>query len=221
MLRPIGLAVLLLAAASIAGAQVRGDQPDQEEVGGLPVNPLRAGRLEVTPIVSAQYYGGGLAVNLGASFGYLISRSHQLGGTFVYGNTVRQSEAVRARNEALRRQIEDVIGSTPSQVLASASSPAGVGVPSERGWGASLTGFYRCNLPVERRKVHPFLQVFAGRDFRNGFNYSEVGGAFGARRALSSRMALTAQYGYSLLFLDGKTYRRNVASVGVSAFVGR
>ena len=215
------LSILALVAASAAGAQIRGDQPDQEEVGGLPLNPLRAGRLEVTPIMSVQYYGGGLAVNVGASFGFLISPAHQVGGTFIYGNTGRESEAVRARNRALRRQIEDVIGTTPTQVLASASSPAGFGIPSERGWGASLTGFYRYNLPMAQRKVRPFLQVFGGRDFRNGFDYSEVGGAVGARRAMSPRMALTAQYGYSLLLLDGRTYRRSVASVGVSAFVGR
>lgn len=221
MRKLIVLAALWLFAVSAAGAQIRGDQPDQEEIGGLPMNPLRAGRLEVTPIVSVQYHGGGVAVNVGASFGILIHPAHQLGGTFIYGNTVRQSEAVRTRSRALQREIEAVIGTTPSGLMASVSNPAGIGIPSVQGWGASMTGFYRYNLPVEQRKVRPFLQVFGGKDFRNGFDYTEVGGAVGARRIISSRAALTAQYGYSLLFLDGKTHRRSVASVGVSAFVGR
>ncbi len=219
MRRSVCVAVLSLVVASAAGAQVQGDRPDQEVMGRL--NPLRAGRFELTPILSAQFSGGGLAVNVGASFGYLITASHQLGGTFIYGNTVRESQTARLRNSAVRREIESAVGSTTGQVLAGISDPTMIGVPWQRGWGASLTGFYRYNVPVERRKVRPFLSIFGGRDFHDGFNYSELGGAVGARKALSPRLALTAQYGYSLLFSNGQTYRRNGAYIGVSAFVGR
>jgi hypothetical protein len=185
------------------------------------LNPLRAGRFELTPILSVQYYGGAMAVNVGASFGYLITASHQLGGAFIYGNTVRESQTARLRSSAARREVENAVSPTTGQVLAGMNSLSGVGLPSQRGWGASLTGFYRYNVPVERRKVRPFLSIFGGRDFHNGFNYSEVGGAIGARKALAPRLALTAQYGYSLLFSNGQTYRRNGVYVGVSAFVGR
>lgn len=221
MRRSVCVAIASLLIASAAGAQIHGDRPDPEGVGGVPLNPLRAGRFELTPILSTQYYNGALAVKVGASFGYLITRSQQLGGTFIYGNTVRESQTARLRNSAVRRKIEDVISPTPGQVLAGISDPTRIGLPSQRGWGASLTGFYRYNIPVEHRRVRPFLSIFGGRDFHNGFDYSEVGGAIGARRALSPRLALTAQYGYSLLFSHGQTYHRNGASVGLSAFVGR
>ncbi len=221
MRKSVCVAIVSLLMASAAGAQIHGDQPDQEGVGGTPPNPLRAGRFELTPILSTQFYNGALAVNVGASFGYMISRSHQLGGTFIYGNTVRESQTVRRRNNAVRQLMEDAVGPTTGQILAGMSSLSGTGLPSQRGWGASLTGFYRYNVPVERRKVHPFFSLFGGRDFHNGFDYSEVGGAVGARKALSPRLALTAQYGYSFLFSNGQTYRRNGASVGLSMFVGR
>lgn len=215
------LALVILVGTSIAGAQPRGDLPEQEEIGGLPMKPLRAGRFELTPIVSVQYSGGRVAVNVGASFGFQISPAHELGGTFIYGNTLRQGEASQARDRVLRRRIEEVTGNSSTQILAGAGIPGGTGLPSERSWGASLTGLYRYNLPVDRRSVRPFLQVFGGRDFRNGFDYGEIGAGIGARRAVSQRTAVTAQYGYSVLFLDGKTWRRSSASIGVSVFVGR
>jgi hypothetical protein len=221
MRKLVCVAIVSLLMASAAEAQIHGDRPDQEGVGGTALNPLRAGRFELTPILSTQFYGGGLAINVGASFGYMISRSHQLGGTFIYGNTVRESQTVRPRNNAVQKLIENGTGPTAEQVLAGMSNLSNVGYPSRRGWGASLTGFYRFNVPVEHRKVRPYLSIFGGRDFHNGFDYSEVGGALGARRAISPRVALTAQYGYSLLFSNGQTYRRNGVSFGLSVFVGR
>ena len=49
------------------------------------MNPVRSGKFELTAILSTRYYNGGVAVNVGASFGYLISPSHQIGGTLVFG----------------------------------------------------------------------------------------------------------------------------------------
>ncbi len=212
--------VFLALAASAAGAQVIGDPSSEGEFGGVSLNPVRSGKFELTPILSTRYNNGRVAVNVGASFGYLFTPSHQIGGTLVFGNTLRESQAIRVRNSAVRSQIEEAVSPTTGQVLSNVSAPLGIGLPSELGWGASMTGFYRYNIPYERRKVSPFLSVFGGRDFHNGYNYSELGGSIGARKAVSRRATLTMQYGYSFLFLDGGHEPRNIVSIGVSTFFG-
>ena len=88
----------------------------------------------------------------------------------------------------------------------------------DQGFGASLTGFYRFNIPIEvGQKMYPHLEVFAGREYGWG-DLSEVGGGLGGRKCLSRTTALTSQYSYVLLFAEGDNLRRYVILAGFTVF---
>ena len=181
-----------------------GEEPEEET--GVTLSPIRAGRLEVIPILSAGindrgevFYRGGVSV------GYAFSRLHQVGGSFVVGN--------RAYD---RFGDQTIVMETPVPPVQTA---AGYPVSAEDGFGSSLSGFYRLNVPLRiDRRTSPFLEVFAARDYWGWAGVSEAGGGVGFRRSMSNRTALTTRYAYVALFNDGQRLNRHVATIGVSMF---
>ena len=199
----ISLFAVVFAVALPAPAEVIWDEEAEDGVDISPIGPIRAGHLEINPIMSFRMSGGAAVYQVGASIGYAITRHHQVGGSFVMGN--------RLYNRTNRRQVVGVdnarIGGTTANVSVN------------QGFGSSLTGFYRFNLPCEvSKQTYPHLEVFAGRDFGWG-NLSEVGGGLGVRKFVSRTTALTSQCSYVVLFADsGANLKRHVISAGVTVF---
>ena len=76
----------LLAWGAPANADIfPGEEP--EEGIGVTLNPVRAGRLEVIPILSVGISDGSVVYQGGVSVGYSLSRLHQIGGAFVAGQS--------------------------------------------------------------------------------------------------------------------------------------
>ncbi|MDE2998784.1 MAG: hypothetical protein OXU79_06860 [Gemmatimonadota bacterium] len=201
--------VLLIVGLLIRGTPAQadifpGEAPEDET--GATLSPIRAGRLEIIPILSAGINEGGeVFYRGGVSVGYALSRLHQVGGSFVVGN--RAYDRFGDQTE---------IAGTP--VLAT-QTRAGNPVSAEDGFGSSLSGFYRLNIPLRvDRRTSPFLEAFAARDYWGWSGVSEVGGGIGFRRSMSNRTALTTRYAYVALFNDGKRLNRHVATVGISMF---
>lgn len=180
-----------------------GEEPESEA--GVTLNPIRAGRLEVIPILSVGLSDGSVVYHGGVSIGVALSRLHQVGGAFVVGN--RADNRWDDRTEIIQ---------TPQPPL---RTRAGYPASAEDGFGSSLSGFYRLNIPLRvDRRTWPFLEAFAARDYWGWSGVSEVGGGVGFRRALSNRTALTTRYAYVALFTEGNRFNRHVATVGVSMF---
>jgi len=185
----ISLFAVVFAVALPAPAEVIWDEEAEDGVDISPIGPIRAGHLEINPIMSFRMSGGAAV--------------YQVGGSFVMGN--------RLYNRTNRRQVVGVdnarIGGTTANVSVN------------QGFGSSLTGFYRFNLPCEvSKQTYPHLEVFAGRDFGWG-NLSEVGGGLGVRKFVSRTTALTSQCSYVVLFADsGANLKRHVISAGVTVF---
>lgn len=197
------LTVLMVAFGSPALGDMVPDPESEEEVAGIRLSPVRAGRLEVNPILSVRFSGQVAVYRVGASVGYSPTRSHQFGGTFVVGNRVWDRAS---RRELYESDTGDLGGLSAGYLSV------------DEGFGSSLTGFYRFNVPYEiRKRTYPFVELFGGRDFGWG-DASELGGGIGVRKALSRRTAVTTQYAYSVLFADGQTYKRHVISAGMSVF---
>ena len=197
------MALIIVSGVPAAADVIVDDEPQEEEaggIGGVTFDPIRAGRLEVTPIMSMSYANNGLAYRAGMTVAYSLTRRHQLGGTFVLGN--------RVWDRATRQEVVDVPRVDARQRFFSV----------DEGFGSSLTGFYRLNLPFElEKRTYPYLEVFGGRDFGWG-DVSEVGGAFGVRKFVSRNLAMNYQYAFSALFADGDHTTRHVLSAGVSMF---
>ena len=194
----------LLAWGTPANADVfPGEEP--EDGTGVTLSPVRAGRLEVIPILSVGISDGSVVYQAGVSVGYTLSRLHQIGGAFVAGN--RAGDRWGERREIVE---------TPQALV---QTTAGYPATAEDGFGSSLSGFYRLNIPLKVEKhTSPFLEAFAGRDFWGWSGVSELGGGIGFRRVLSYRTALTTRYSYVAQFTEGQRLNRHVASVGVSMF---
>lgn len=180
-----------------------GEEPDGEA--GVTLNPVRAGRLEIIPILSVGLSDGSVVYQGGVSIGVALSRLHQVGGAFVVGNRAYDRWGDRT----------DIMEVPQPPVQTRAGYPAS----AEDGFGSSLSGFYRLNIPLRvDRRTWPFLEAFAARDYWGWSGVSEVGGGVGFRRALSNRTALTTRYAYVALFTGDERFNRHVATVGVSMF---
>jgi hypothetical protein len=200
--------LLLMALILVSGGPVLADvtidgrpqEEDPEGFGGVSFDPIRAGRLEVTPVMAMSYANNGLVYRAGVTVAYSLTRMNQLGGSFVMGN--------RVWDRANPREVVDIPQVDARQGYFSV----------DEGFGSSLTGFYRLNIPIEVEKhTYPYLEVFGGRDFGWG-DVSEVGGALGLRKFVSRKTAVTSQYAFSTLFADGDHVTRHVVSAGVSMF---
>jgi hypothetical protein len=200
----IFLAAGILAWGTPAHADIfPGEEPDEGT--GVTLSPVRAGRLEVIPILSVGISDGSVVYQGGVSVGYSLSHMHQIGGAFVAGN--RAYDRWGDRREIIE---------TPQPPV---QSTAGYPVSAEEGFGSSLSGFYRLNIPLKLdKRTSPFLEAFAARDYWGWAGVSELGGGIGFRRVLSSRTALTTRYSYVALFTGGQRLNRHVATVGVSMF---
>ena len=83
------LVVALAGVASPTFADLPGVPEDEDaDTIGLPVNPIRAGKLEVMPIMSVRFAAGAMVYRAGLSVGYSLTNAHQFGGSFVMGNRV-------------------------------------------------------------------------------------------------------------------------------------
>ena len=180
-----------------------GEEPEREA--GVTLNPIRTGRLEVIPILSVGLSDGSVVYQGGVSIGVALSRLHQVGGAFVVGN--RANDRWGDRTEIIQ---------TPQPTV---ETRAGYPASADDGFGSSVSGFYRLNVPLRvDRRTWPFLEAFAARDYWGWSGVSEVGGGVGFRRALSNRTALTTRYAYVAQFTEDKRFNRHVATVGVSMF---
>ena len=195
----------LLAFGAPALADIVQEEGPDEGVGGVTLNPVRAGRLEIVPIMSMRFSGSTLVYQAGVSVGYSLSRMHQVGGSFVMGN--------RAYNRRANRR--EVLATPPGTVR----NATGNALSIDDGFGSSLTGFYRLNIPIQvEKRTFPFVEAFGGRDFWGWGNVSELGGGVGVRKVLSDRTALTSQYSYVALFANGQRLNRHIVTAGVSMF---
>lgn len=175
---------------------------EADDIDISPIGPMKAGRLEINPIMSFRMSGGTMVYQVGAAVGYSITRHHQVGGSFVLGN--------RLYSRANRRQV------TPTDDIRIGGSASRFSV--DQGFGSSLTGFYRFNAPFEvSEKTYPHVEVFAGRDYGWG-DLSEVGAGLGFRRFVSRTTAMTSQYSYVLLFAEDEHVTRHVISAGFTVF---
>jgi hypothetical protein len=178
-------------------------EASEDDVDIAPVGPVRAGQLEINPIMSFRMSGGNMVYQVGATIGYAITRHHQLGGSFVMGNKLYS-----------RTNQRQVVGGTDARIGGSTNN-----FSVDQGFGSSLTGFYRFNLPFQiSERTYPHLEVFAGRDYGWG-DRSEVGGGLGFRKFVNRTTALTSQYSYVLLFADGQNLKRHVISAGFTVFL--
>ena len=78
-------AIVILTAGLLAfGAPALADIVQEEEsgegVGGVTLNPMRAGRLEIVPIMAMRFSGSSLVYQAGVSVGYSLSQMHQVAG---------------------------------------------------------------------------------------------------------------------------------------------
>ena len=196
----------LLMAAAPALADIEGvEESDDEGVAGVNLQPVRAGRLEVTPILTMRFSGGNLVYRGGVAIAYSLNRYHQLGGSFVAGNRVLDRLADRDVPELAQNE--------------TTYNPRGRYLSVDEGFGSSVSGFYRLNVPIQvEKRTFPFAEVFAARDMWGWGDVSEVGGGVGVRKVMSRRTALTTQYAYSVLFADGERIGRHVVTAGVSMF---
>ena len=199
----------LLALGTPARADVVGEEEKTGE-GGVNIGPIRAGQLEVTPIMSVRFSGSSLFYRAGVQVAYSISRWHQIGGSFIAGN--RQYD----RRAGLDFSDRDSL--TP--VLDNATIDArGRYLTVDDGFGSSVSGFYRLNIPMKiKKRTFPFLEAFAARDFWGWGNVSELGGGAGTRQVLSKHTALNMMYGYSVLFAGEDRIKRHFVRGGVSVF---
>lgn len=201
----------LLALGAPAQADVVGGKEEEKEgVGGVNIGPIRAGQLEVTPIMSVRFSGRSLFYRAGVQVAYSFNQWHQIGGSFIAGN--RQYDRLARRNVS---GLEDQV-----QMLDNATVDArGRYLTVDDGFGSSVSGFYRLNLPMQiKRRTFPFVEAFAARDFWGWGNVSELGGGAGVRQVLSKHTALNTTYGYSVLFAGEDRIKRHFVRGGVSVF---
>ncbi len=195
------------------GASARADVVGEEEKTGregIDIGPIRAGQLEVTPIMSVRFSGSSLFYRAGVQVAYSISQWHQIGGSFIAGN--RQYDR-RAGLDTPDQ--DDLIPALDNATI----DARGRYLTVDDGFGSSVSGFYRLNIPIQiKKRTFPFLEVFAARDFLGWGNVSELGGGAGTRQVLSKHTALTAMYGYSVLFAGEDRIKRHFVKGGVSVF---
>jgi hypothetical protein len=199
------LVVLMCVVVGLAGS-VSSQVIDGETEGEIdlsPISGIRAGHLEINPIMSMRLAGGAAVYQVGVALGYAVTRSHQLGGSFVMGN--------RLYDRTNRREV--VVGSPLS------TSSVATRLSIDQGFGSSLTGFYRYNVPYQiDKRTFPYLEVFGGRDFGWG-DLSEAGAGVGFRRFVSRTTSFNTQYSYVALFADGgERLNRHVITAGFSVF---
>ena len=199
----------LLALGAPAQADVVGEKEKKGE-GEVNIGPIRAGQLEVTPIMSVRFSGNSLFYRAGVQVAYSISRWHQIGGSFIAGN--RQYDR-RAGLDSPDR--DDLIPALDNATI----DARGRYLTVDDGFGSSVSGFYRLNIPIQiKKRTFPFLEAFAARDFWGWGNVSELGGGAGTRQVLSKHTALNAMYGYSVLFAGEDRIKRHFVRGGVSVF---
>ncbi len=201
------LAVGLLALGTPARADIVGEDENEGD-GGINTGPIRAGQLEVTPIISWRISGDQFFYRAGLQVAYAINPWHQIGGAFVAGTRDRFE---RRGLPGSQDQIQ-VLDNTTVDVRGRYGA-------ANEGFGSSVSGFYRLNLPIKiEKRAFPFLEVFAARDFWGWGNVSELGGGAGVRKRVSKRTALNAMYGYSVLFANGDRTTRHFVTLGMSVF---
>jgi len=194
--------IVLLALPGVAAADIaRPDEPSDREAVDVP-GPFRAGRLEVTPILSMRIAGSSVVYRAGMSIAYTFTRNQQVGGMFVMGNRIWDRVT---RREVL---VDAPVDGVPGGALA-----------MDDGLGASLTGFYRYNIPLAvQKKTYPYIEVFGGQDYWAWGDIREVGGGVGVRKMVSPRTALTTLYAYSVMFADGDHMSRHVVNAGFAVY---
>lgn len=199
------LVVGLLALGTPARADIVGEE-ETEGTGGIDTGPIRAGQLEVTPIISWRFSSGNFFYRAGIQVAYAFNSWHQIGGAFVAGN----------RDRFERRGLSG----SQDQILDNATVDArGRYLDESEGFGSSVSWFYRLNLPIKlEKRTFPFLEGFAARDFWGWGNVSELGGGAGVRKGVSKHAAMNAMYGYSVLFANGNRTTRHFVTVGMSVF---
>jgi len=166
--------------------------------------------LEITPIMSLRFSGGSFLYRGGVQVAISLNQWHQIGGSFVAGN--------RQYDRLARRDLSGLQGE--AQALDNSTIDArGRYLTVDEGFGSSVSGFYRLNLPIRvEKRTFPFIEVFAARDFWGWGDVGELGGGAGVRKMLSRRTALNTMYGYSVLFADGDRISRHFVTAGVSVF---
>lgn len=191
-----------------AQADITGVTEEEDgSVAGVNVQPIRSGRLEVTPIMTMRFSGGDLFYRAGIAVAYSINRYHQIGGSFVAGN--RQYDRLASRDVS---QVGEIVQDEAPNIR-------GRYLTVDEGFGSSVSGFYRLNIPWQiERRTYPFVELFGARDFWGWGNVSELGGGLGVRKLVSRRTAFTTTYGYSVLFADGAHIKRHMITAGVSVF---
>lgn len=116
----------------------------------------------------------------------------------------------RVWDRASRRDIQPV-GQTPP-------ATSGNLLSVDQGFGSSLTGFYRLNLPIRiQKRTYPFVEIFGGRDFGWG-DVKEVGAGAGVRKFVTRRTAVTSQYAFTAMFAEGQHVTRHVVTAGFSLY---
>lgn len=202
------LAAALLMCATQAQADITGlSEDDEEGIAGVNVQPIRGGRWEITPIMSMRFSNGDLFYRAGIAVAYSLNRYHQIGGSFVAGN--------REYNRLASNDVTGITGSGEGDV----QNIRGRYLTVDEGFGSSVSGFYRLNIPWQiERRTYPFLELFGARDFWGWGNVSELGGGLGVRKLVSRRTAFTTTYGYSVLFTGGQHIKRHQVTAGVSVF---
>lgn len=178
------------------------EEPEEVEVVGMG-SPMQAGHLEISPIMSVRFSGSALVYRAGVTVAYSLTRTHQMGGTFVVGNRVWDRASLR----------EVVVGP-----LGDTRNLTGLSLSVDDGFGSSLMGFYRYNVPFEiEKRMYPFVEIFGGRDFGWG-DVREVGVGAGVRKFISRHTAMTSQYSFTVLFAGGQRVTRHIVTAGVSMF---
>jgi len=200
------LTAVLVMCFSQAHADITGlADDDDDSVAGVNVQPIRGGRWEITPIMSMRFSNGDLFYRAGIAVAYAINRYHQVGGSFVVGN--------REYNRLAPNNVTGISNGDEVQNI------RGRYLTVDEGFGSSVSGFYRLNIPWQiERRTYPYVELFGARDFWGWGNVSELGGGVGVRKLVSRRTALTTTYGYSVLFTDGQHIRRHMVTAGVSVF---
>ena len=199
------LTAALLMFATPGQAEITGlEEDDDDAVGGVNLQPIRGGRWEITPIMSMRFSSGDLFYRAGIAVAYSINRYHQVGGSFVAGN--REYNRLTPNNaiglsEAVESDVQNIRGRYQTV---------------DEGFGSSVAGFYRLNIPWQiEKRTYPYVELFAGRDFWGWGSVSELGGGLGVRKLVSRRTALTTTYGYSVMFADGQHIKRHQVTAGV------
>ncbi len=195
--------IVCVAFSASVGAEIIITDESEDDLDVSPIGSIRAGRLEINPIMSFRMSGGAMVYQVGVSVGYAVTRHHQLGGSFVMGKRLYS----RTNQRRVVIPTDARIGGATNQFSV------------DQGFGSSLTGYYRLNLPFEvSRRTYPHVEVFAGRDYGWG-DFSEVGGGLGFRKFVNRTTALTSQYSYVVLFAEGENLKRHVISAGITVFL--